>query len=252
MKFSRRRTLAAIGGTVIGTGLSGTAGGRVDYHPDTDPLSLTDKNRGQLVAAIPNDVKRRLGRAALFSPLNVLESQQNRDAPTPGEGGLVTFVPVRRRGDIVDLRYEYEVTDSPHLDGLTQGHVHHAPRGESDNQLFFALYAFSDLNGENGTPRDPPIRVRNTLSDQFARLQDADFADAFRQADPAVPDPDDEFVAALSRDILADPSEYQINAHTLTFQSEAVRGQVRRAQIGRLSRRELVETVLATAGPGVL
>lgn len=252
MQFSRRQTLAAIGGTVIGTGLGGTASGRVNYHPSTDPLSLTDKSKGQLIAAIPNDAKRRLGRAALFSPLNVLESQQNTGEPTPGEGGLVTFVPVRRRGEVVDLRYDYEVTDSPDLGGLTQGHIHHAPRGASDNRLFFALYAFSDLDGSNGTTRDPPIRVRNTLSDQFDRLESADFDDAFKQADPAVPDPTQGFVRRLARDILAAPREYTLNAHTLSYRTEAIRGQVRPAVPGRLSRRELVETVLATAGPEAL
>jgi hypothetical protein len=279
MRFSRRQTLAAIGGTVIGTGLSGTVGGEVNYHPSTDPLSLTDKNKGQLISAIPKDVKRRLGRATLFSPLNVLESQQNTNEPTAGEGGLVTFVPVRRRGEVVDLRYDYEVTDSPDLGGLTQGHIHHAPRGESDNRLFFALYAFSDLDGSNGTTRDPPIRVRNTLSDQFVRLQNADFEDGFKQDDPEVPDAEDDqkeedgkdeqegrgrgrgrggkkaeepesdgFVPSLVEDMIDTPREYTINAHTLAYRTEAIRGQIRPAVLGRLSRRDLVETVLATAG----
>jgi len=237
---------------VIGTGLSGAASGQVDYQPDTDPLSLTERDKDQLIAAIPSSAKRRIDRATLFCPLNALESGQNTDRPTANENGLVTFRPVRRQGDVVDLQYEYTVDGADDLAELTQGHVHHAPRGESDNRLFFALYAFSDLDGSDGEPRDPPIRTRSTLSDQLARLRDADFDDSFRQADPAVPDLGDDFVAALSRDILASPNEYQINAHTLTFRTEAIRGQIRRAQLGRLSRRELVETVLATAGPDAL
>jgi hypothetical protein len=248
MELSRRRTLAAIGGTVIGTGLSGTASGQVDYHPKTDPLSLTDENQGQLIAAIPNDVKRQLGRAKLFAPLSVLESQQNTDEPTPGENGLVTFTPVRRRGDVVDLEYTYVVDDAPDLDELTQGHIHHAPRGASDNRLFFALYAFSDLDGSDGDPVDPPISVGSTLSEQLEEVLSRDFDNTFRQEDPEVPEFDDEFVSDLSSDMLETPREYTVNAHTTTFRSEAIRGQVRPAVLGRLSRRELVETVLATAG----
>jgi hypothetical protein len=224
----------------------------VRWAPGTDPLSLTDKDEGQLVAAIPPSAKRRIVRATLFCPLNALESRQNTDRPTANENGLVTFRPVRRRGEVVDLRYEYTTDDADDLADLTQGHIHHAPRGGSDNRLFFALYAFSDLDGSDGEPRDPPIRTRSTLSEQFARLRDADFDDGFEQTDPAVPDPDDGFVAALARDVLANPGGYQVNAHTRAFRAEAIRGQVRRARLGRLSRRELVETVLATAGPDAL
>lgn len=248
MRFDRRQILAAIGGTVIGTGLSGTASGQVNYHPSTDPLSLTDKNRGQLIAAIPRDVKRQLGRAKLFVPLSVLESQQNTDEPTPGENGLATFTPVRRRGDVVDLEYTYVVNDAPDLDELTQGHIHHASRGVSDNRLFFALYAFSDLDGSNGDPVDPPMSVSSTLSDQLEEVLGREFDNTFKQEDPEVPDFDDEFVSDLSGDMLENPREYVVNAHTTTFRSEAIRGQVRPAVLGRLSRRELVETVLATAG----
>lgn len=248
MRFSRRQTLVAIGGTVIGTGLSGTASGQVDYHPSTDPLSLTDKNRGQLVAAVPSEVKRQLGRAELFAPLNVLESQQNTDRPAPAENGLVTFTPVRRRGDVVDLEYTYAVNDAPDLEGLTQGHIHHASRGESDNDLFFALYAYSDLDGDNGDPVDPPISVSSTLSEQLESVLSQGFDDTFKQEDSAVPEFDDDFVADLSSDMLETPREYTVNAHTTTFTSEAIRGQVRPASLGRLSRGELVETVLATAG----
>jgi len=248
MRFSRRQTLAAIAGTVIGTGLSGAASGQVDYHPETDRLSLTDKKKGQLIAAIPSDVKRRLGRAKLFAPLSVLESKQNTDEPTPGENGLVTFTPVRRRGDVVDLEYTYVVNDAPDLDELTQGHVHHAPRGKSDNRLFFALYAYSDLDGSNGSPADPPISVSSTLSEQLEEVLSRDFDNTFTQADSEVPDFDDDFISNLSSDMLETPREYTVNAHTTTFRSEAIRGQVRPAVLGRLSRRELVETALATAG----
>ena len=358
MQFSRRQTLAAIGGTVIGTSLGGTASGQVTYDPDTDPLSLTDKNRDQLIAAIPRDVKRRLGRAELFVPLSALESKENTDEPTPGENGLVTFTPVRRHGDVVDMEYSYVVDDAPDLDGLTQGHIHHAPRGESDNRLFFALYAFSDLDGTNGEPAEPPISVSSTLSEQLESVLGRDFDNTFKQEDPEVPefdterdeeegeneeaeddkggekndkgdkdgekndkggdkddkdgekrekngDKDDEdggerggllrketgddgdgaergslggrwakndedgeeggelggeededeeepefdgFVRNLVTDMLETPREYTVNAHTTTFQSEAIRGQVRPAALGQLSRRELVETVLATAG----
>jgi len=283
MRSSRRRTLAAIGGTVIGTGLSGTASGQVDYHPSTDPLSLTDENEGHLVAAIPSDVKRQLGRAELFVPLSVLESQQNTDEPAPGENGLVTFTPVRRHGDVVDLEYTYVVNDAPDLDELTQGHIHHAPRGASDNRLFFALYAYSDLDGSNGDPADPPISVRSTLSEQLEEVLSRDFDNTFKQEDPEVPEFDndqeeeeeeeeeekgrgrgkgrrrgrkeeeeepefDDFVPNLVEDMLETPREYTVNAHTTTFRSEAIRGQVRPAVLGGLSRRELVETVLATAG----
>ena len=249
MQFSRRQTLAAIGGTVIGTSLSGMAGGQVSYHPSTDPLSLTDKRKGQLIAAIPSDVKRRLGRAELFVPLTALESQENTDEPAPGENGLVTFTPVRRRGKVVNLEYTYEVNGASDLDGLTQGHIHHAPRGESDNDLFFALYAYSDLNGKNGDPVDPPISVSSTLSEQLEELRDRkELEDGFKQEDPKVPDDDDEFITNLSSDMLETPREYTVNAHTTEFRSEAIRGQVRPAVPGRLSRGELVETVLATAG----
>ena len=302
MQFSRRQTLAAIGGTVIGTSLGGTASGQVTYDPDTDPLSLTDKNRDQLIAAIPHDVKGRLRRAELFVPLSALESQENTDEPAPGENGLVTFTPVRRRGDVVDMEYSYVVDDAPDLDGLTQGHIHHAPRGESDNRLFFALYAFSDLDGTNGEPAEPPISVSSTLSEQLESVLDRDFDNTFKQEDPEVPEFDtdreeedgeneeaeedgdgekenrerhghgdaesgaergshggkddedeeepefDGFVRNLVTDMLETPREYTVNAHTTTFQSEAIRGQVRPAALGQLSRRELVETVLATAG----
>lgn len=229
----------------------------VAFEPETDPTDLTAKNRGQLIASIPASAKSEISQADLFTPMNVLEAQQNTDRPVDGETGLVTYEVVDG-GE--DMRYRFRVNDARNgdLDGLTQGHIHHAPRGESDNELFFQLFIRSDLDGSDGDPQDPPLSVSKTLSDALDDALEASetLDDGFGQDDPDVPafDRDDRegFVAALTQDMLANPREYINNAHTVEFQTEAIRSQIKPADLGDLSRDELIETVLATAGPDAL
>lgn len=257
--ISRRWTLKAIGAFAAMTGISGTAAADPPFSNDdsqdqdfpddgwspdgsVEPAQLTDKNRGQLIASIPNDAKRRINQADLFAPLTVLAAQQNNDKPTPGENGLSTF----KRISEGDVRYRLTVNDANDLSNITQSHIHHAASGESDNRLFVFLARFDtqlDGSGE-GSPRDPPVTVEDTFSN--VRITDDD---------PEVPIDDkaddvdsDEDLDAFIEDLFATPREYQNNVHTLQFQTEAIRGQILPANFGKLSREELIFTVLATAG----
>lgn len=224
-----------------------------------DPEDLTDKSRGELVAAIPPQFKRAIGRADLFSPMSVLEAQQNNTKPAEDENGIVLYEAV---DDGADMEYTLRVNDAENgdLNDLTQGHIHHAPRGESDNRMFFPLFIESDLDGSDGSPEDPPLSVSKTLTEALEDALAFEGDNGFQQADPAVPFDDEEvteenaseFVAALTEDMLDNPTEYINNAHTVEFQTEAIRGQVRRAKLGDLSKGELVEVVLATAGLSAL
>lgn len=222
-----------------------------------DPEDLTDKSRGQLIAAIPSEFKRAIGRADLLSPMSVLEAQQNNTEPARGENGIVLY---RAIDGGADMEYTLRVNNAENddLNDLTQGHIHHAPRGASDNRLFFHLFIRSDLDGSDGTPENAPLTVSKTLSEALEDALEASerLDDGFRQEDPEVPefteDDPEAFVADLTQDMLDNPGGYINNAHTVVFQTEAIRGQIRLAELGDLSKSELVEVVLATAGLSAL
>lgn len=209
---------------------------------DVEPEQLTNKNRGQLIASIPNEAKQRINQADLFAPLTVLAAQQNNEKPTPSENGLSTYERIGEK----DVRYRLTVNDAADLSNITQSHIHHAPDGASDNRLFVFLARFDtqlDGSGE-GSPRDPPVTVEDTFSD--IRITDDD---PEVPIDNEVGDIDsDENLEAFIDDLFATPREYQNNVHTLEYQTEALRGEVLPANFGRLSRKELIFTVLATAG----
>jgi len=275
MKLTRRKALTVLGTAASTIGLGSAAADPPDSDSDdedddqefpesgwspggsVDADELTDKNRGQLVASIPNDAKDDIEDADLFTPLNALEAQQNNDQPTEDEGGLVTFEETDG-----GLEYTFQVNDAENgdLDDLTQGHIHHAPPGESDNRLFVPLFIRSDLDGSDGDPEDPSLSVSKTLTEAVKDGIEFGGDNVFRQNDPGVPfvdtdfdeDTDEEtiaeFVEALAEAMLDDPREYIDNAHTVEFQTEAIRATIRPADFGQLSREELIETVLATGG----
>jgi hypothetical protein len=290
MKLTRRRALTVLGAAASTIGLGSAAADPPDsdsddedddqefpesgWSPDgsVEPDELTDKNRGQLVASIPNDAKDDIEDADLFAPLSPLEAQQNNDRPEENENGLVTYT---EGGDGI-LEFTFEFGGADDLEGATQAHIHHAPKGDSDNRLFIKMFCRGEFDGDNainGGPIDSGLSRQNSLDDQIA--QDVDDSlqldeNRLSAVDPDAPGEDlglsanpsdeelkdlqgdDETIEQVAKDLsqamLDSPSEFINNVHTINFQTEAIRGQIRRADFGKLSRTELIETVLATGG----
>ena len=291
LSVSRRRALMTIGATSAGLGVMGSAtadppdSANNDDDDDDgnfpedgwtpsgiDPEDLTDKNRGQLVASIPNDAKDQIEDADIFAPMSVIEASQNPDRPEEDENGLVTY----EENDDGILEFEFSFGDADDLEAATQAHIHHAPKGGSDNRLFIKMFCRGEFDGDNpinGGPIDDGLSKENSLDDQIA--QDVDDSlqldeNRLTAVDPDAPGEDlglsrpptdeeledlqgdDETIQEVAEDLsqamLDSPTEFINNVHTVNFQTEAIRGQIRSADFGQLSRSELIETVLATGG----
>lgn len=206
---------------------------------DIDPDGLTDKDSEELVDAIPDDDRERIEEADLFAPLNVLEAQQNNDRPEPGENGLSTL---ERDGD--EVEYTITVNEAEDLENITQSHIHHADPGESDNRLFSFVFNFAALEGDDGDPAEPPVSHSGILSETEIIDADPDVPIDDEEGD----DDSDEDIGEYIEDLFDNPRQYQNNVHTVEFQSEAIRSQLKPADFDELDREELIYTVLATAG----
>lgn len=163
-KHSRRQAMRIIGGIgLVGTLGTGTAAARRGGSSNAD----------------------------IFAPLSHGESQQDPDRS--GSTGFVTF------SETDDGTLEFELT-ARNVEGVTQVHIHEAPRGEIGGVVaFLARFTGKPDGSGGGEPEDGPI-------DKTGEVTDSD----------------------LVADILDEPGDYYVNLHTVANVAGEIRGQLRR------------------------
>ena len=133
--------------------------------------------------------------ADVFAPLSHGESEQSPDRS--GSTGLVTF------SETDHGTLEFELT-ARNVEGVTQVHIHEAPRGEIGGVVAFLALFNTEVDGSgDGEPEDGPIN-------ETGEIDDDDFLD-------------DTLVA----DILDEPGDYYVNLHTVANPAGEIRGQLR-------------------------
>lgn len=129
--------------------------------------------------------------ADIFAPLSHGESQQDPDRS--GSTGFVTF------SETDEGTLAFELT-ARNVEGVTQVHIHEAPRGEIGGVVAFLAQFTEGVDGSGeGEPEDGPIDVTGQVTDED-----------------------------LVADILDAPGDYYVNLHTVENPAGEIRGQLRR------------------------